>query len=335
MTQLGELRDAWPAFQEAGIKLYAISYDDVEALAAFARAHGVLYPLLSDADSEAIRRYGILNTLVEAAGGPLYGIPFPGTYIVDEDGIVVEKFFNDTYKKRESAETLIDAALGRILLRVGEPVESAGDDDVCVTVTVHGGGGAIKQGAVRHVVARFELGDGMHIYGEPVPERMVATTVEVSGPDGLVIEEPILPTTEPLRLEGLGVELQAWTGVVDIVVPVYALSSLASELRPLGDTEATVAVTVRYQACNNRICLTPRSETLSLSLPIEPLDVPNLPLFVNGGQRQSEMDSRRHLRRLAVRKLRSNPLRFVRFLLSRLRLELAARRRSTGGGTTP
>lgn len=328
MTQLGELRDAWPEFEARGIKLYAISYDDVPALAAFAEAHDVRYPLLSDVDSEVIRRYGILNTQAEKNGGFVHGIPFPGTYVVDGEGVVVEKFFHDTYKKRESADTLIDSALGEILLRSGEPSASGGDDDIQVSVTLHGGGGAIKQGSVRRLIVHFELRDGLHIYGEPVPEGMVATSVSVSGPDGLVVQEPLLPPTEPLRLAGLDAELQVWSGSVDIVIPVYALSRLASELRPLADdASVTLEVTVRYQACEDVSCLPPRTEQLTLTAPIEPINVPSWSIFTGNGQRETSMDSARHGRRLALRKLRTHPLNFLRFIGKNIQLDFAARRR--------
>ncbi|MBT5192891.1 MAG: peroxiredoxin family protein [Rhodospirillaceae bacterium] len=59
------MRDAYDKFQAAGIKLYAISYDDREVLAAYAEAEEIPFPLLSDIDSEVIRRYGILNTQVK------------------------------------------------------------------------------------------------------------------------------------------------------------------------------------------------------------------------------------------------------------------------------
>ena len=59
MTQLGELRDAHRRFVDAGVKVYAVSYDDVAALAAFAAASGIPYALLSDADSAVIKRFGI------------------------------------------------------------------------------------------------------------------------------------------------------------------------------------------------------------------------------------------------------------------------------------
>ncbi len=67
MTQLVELRDAYPRFEAAGIKLYAISYDQPDELAAFANSHDINYPLLSDKGSKLIRQLGILNTNVTPA----------------------------------------------------------------------------------------------------------------------------------------------------------------------------------------------------------------------------------------------------------------------------
>ena len=111
MTQLGELQRALPKFAAAGIKLYGISYDEVEGLAAYSDAYDIGFPLLSDADSEVIRRFGILNPLIEPGEALFYGIPVPGTYLVDENGLVVDKFFQRHVAERESPEHLIDSAL--------------------------------------------------------------------------------------------------------------------------------------------------------------------------------------------------------------------------------
>jgi hypothetical protein len=121
---------------------------------------------------------------------------------------------------------------------------------------------------------RFRLGEGLHIYGEPVPEGLVPATVTVDGPPGLVVEDPILPPTSPLRLESLDVELPVWSGTVDIAVPFYPTGELASEVRPLDMDEATLDVTVRYQACDDRVCLLPQTEELSLRVPLDVIDVP-------------------------------------------------------------
>ena len=47
-----------------------MSYDSQEKLADFARQHGITFTMLSDAGSATIKRYGILNTVIEEALGP-------------------------------------------------------------------------------------------------------------------------------------------------------------------------------------------------------------------------------------------------------------------------
>ena len=298
------------------------------AISDFSEAHGIPYPLLSDADSAVIRDYGILNTEIERGEVPIYGVPFPGSYVVDEDGIVVEKFFHDSYKKRDSPENLIDAALGRITLEPYEPTRAIGDEDVQISATLHGGGGVLKQGSMRRVVVRFQLRDGLHIYGEPVPEGMVPTTVTVEGPEGIVVGEPILPPTETLRLEGLDLELEVWSGTVDISIPLHPVAPLLSELRAITTPSITLDVTVRYQACDDRNCLLPKTRKLSLEVGLEPVTLPRLALHSGKGQNVTSMNSTRHMLRLVFRKLRStNPLAVLRGELKLARLNRAARKR--------
>jgi alkyl hydroperoxide reductase subunit AhpC len=107
---------ATPKFQAAGIELYAISYDDQKVLSEFSQKQDIPYRLLSDIDSDVTRRYGILNDQIGPEDAFFEGIPYPGVYVADEQGVVVAKFFHDNYEKRDSPETLIDAALGRIVV---------------------------------------------------------------------------------------------------------------------------------------------------------------------------------------------------------------------------
>lgn len=327
MTQLVELQEGYKRFQENGIKLYAISYDDKHILTEFAKSYGIEYPLLSDMDSAVIKKFGILNTQVEPGDAILYGIPYPGTYITDENGVVIEKFFHDTYKRREGPELLLDSALGKVLLEHDAPNDSGTDDEgIMVSATLHGG--AIKQGAQRQIVVRFDLPDGLHIYGEPVPDGMIPTTVTVKGPDGLVVEEVVVPPTEPLKLESLGLELPVWSGQVDIRVPIYALSSLQSECRPLEQDAITIDVTVRYQACDSNVCLLPKTEHFAITAPMEAVHVQNIALHTGHGQKEATFDGTPHLRRLLWRKFKESPLGVLRYILKDARLRRAARKRA-------
>jgi hypothetical protein len=311
--------------------LFAVSYDDQKVLREFSDKQQIPYPLLSDVDSDVIRQYGILNDRVGPEDAILYGIPYPGVFVTDEDGVVVSKFFHDSYKKRDSPELLIDAALGRIEVSEEVPQAEGGDEEVRITAFVHGGKGTIRQGVRRELVVRFELAEGLHIYGEPVPDGMIPTKVELSGPPGLVVEEPILPPTETLRLESMDVELPVWSGTVDLRIPFHAVGELASETRPLDQDEVTLVLSVRTQACNDQVCLLPKSERFEIRVPLDVIDVPKLGMHMGHGQREAAFDGGPHIRRLFLRTLRKRPLSIPRFLWKSLQLEREAARRRRGG----
>ncbi len=321
MTHLVEMQQAQPKLAEADVKLYAISYDDADALAAFAEAQGITYTLLSDRGSAVIRSYGILNTNVAPHEVPFYGIPFPGTYVVDEDGRVVAKYFPRHITMRESADTFVDSALGRVFIGEDEPRQSAQDDDVRIDVAFHGGT-SLRTGLKRRIVVRFDLPEGVHIYGKPVPDGMVATEVEVTGPDGLMVEELVQPPTEPFEIQGMGVSLEVWSGTVDLVVPIWAHERLAPFIVPPdGPQSATIQVMVRYQACDEQACRLPRTETFTFEIPIESGTLPRLSAF-RDGTTATTMATSKHLKRLLRRSLLSRPwlaLRSVRYLLGQRR----------------
>ena len=76
----------------------------------------------------------------------LFGIPYPGAFVCDADGKVTSRFFHDSYKKRDSPEILLDAALGHIGRDDNAPITSTSVDKVDITAQVRGGNGRIQIG---------------------------------------------------------------------------------------------------------------------------------------------------------------------------------------------
>ena len=101
-----ELQQHLPEFEAAGVRILGFSPDPVRRIKRFADDAGITIPMLADEDSAVIKRYGILNTLLDP-DEDLYGMPFPGTYLVDEDGTVLAKHFNQHYRTRETAAALL------------------------------------------------------------------------------------------------------------------------------------------------------------------------------------------------------------------------------------
>ncbi len=69
--------------------------------------------MLSDEGSKTIDAYGIRNEAMDGkkfGANDLTGIPFPGTYILDKEGVVRAKLFLERYQVRHTAEQLLEAA---------------------------------------------------------------------------------------------------------------------------------------------------------------------------------------------------------------------------------
>jgi peroxiredoxin len=107
MKQLVQLQADLKEFEAAGLpKVVGISYDCVDELAKFADKSKITFPLLSDAGSKTIAAYGLLN---KEAKGKADGTPYPGTMVLDKEGIIRAKLFVGGIIERHSKEALLKA----------------------------------------------------------------------------------------------------------------------------------------------------------------------------------------------------------------------------------
>jgi peroxiredoxin Q/BCP len=93
--------------EDAGVQIVGISYDDPKALKTASERMKITFPMLSDPESKTIEAYHIRN---EAAKGKAVGVPHPGTFILDRQGVIRAKLFLEGYRERHTTEALITAA---------------------------------------------------------------------------------------------------------------------------------------------------------------------------------------------------------------------------------
>ena len=134
-----ELQQVLPRLEAAGIALFAVSYDPVPVLRAFADKHGIAYPLLSDEGSHVMRRLGLINERVQEDHAA-YGIkpdprhvnlPYPGVFALDGTGVIVGRRFHESYRERDGGATLLAQLLG-LLDPAPNAAPAAGTDSVRV-----------------------------------------------------------------------------------------------------------------------------------------------------------------------------------------------------------
>lgn len=205
-----------------------------------------------------IKKLGILNTLIKPEEAEYFGIPYPGSYLVDEDGRVVGKFFNREYQVRETSATALRSGFKVPVDPRSFALAEARGEMVRLSASLSATELRFMQHADLYVT--FDLDPGVHIYGGSVPDGYVATEVTVTGSEGLRVGRPEFPATKPFHIKGLQDEFQVLDGKVVIRAP------LVSAIRE--GASVALQVKVRYQACNDLECFLPKTETFYLEVPL-------------------------------------------------------------------
>ena len=246
--------------------------------------------MLSDIDSATITAFGILNTVADAALGsgrddPVVlsdlkkyvsvtgslsiatvtrGTPFPGTFMVDRDGRVTARFFEEFYRERSTAST--------IMLRLGTgapPVAATKLSRNDLEVTTYAADSVVAPGNRTVLVVNISPRPKMHVYA---PGASGYRTVNLTiAHDPLVRVLPVqyppsqLYFFKPLN-ERVPVYQTPFTLLQEFVLEVTPQAESAFR----GKTGLTLSGTLEYQACNDTVCFNPASLPLSWTLAVKP-----------------------------------------------------------------
>ncbi len=94
-------------FKAAGVVPVAISVDPPDVSRNLSRKRGYTFPILSDPDATAIRRYHVLHP---AAGPDEHDIARPAEFLVDRGKVVRWTNFTEDIRVRARADEMLAAA---------------------------------------------------------------------------------------------------------------------------------------------------------------------------------------------------------------------------------
>lgn len=277
-----------PELQAKGLGLAAISYDPVETLAAFSRQRGITFPLLSDAGSSTIKRYGILNPVPEEALGPkkddpavkaeiqkyvsvvnpnaaMVGIAFPGTFILDRRGRVTSRFFEDFYIERNTVSSL--------LLKVGAqaaPVAATNVSSAHLDVTTYPSDAAIAPGNRFSLVMDVKPGPGIHVYA-PGAKGYRAIALAIAPQANIRVLPTQYPTAQIYFFKPLNERVRVFQKPFTLVQEVILEGTPQAQAALRGKENLTLTGSLDYQACDDKQCFNPISVPLSWTLTLRPL----------------------------------------------------------------
>jgi hypothetical protein len=244
--------------------LAAISYDPVAVLADFSARRGITFPLLSDQGSETIKRYGLMNTTIDPSNA-LYGYPFPGTFIVDPQGVVTSRVFEEAYQERDTVSSM--------LVRLGQHVDVhattiAGDH---VTVTSYATDDLVAQGTHFSLVLDVTPGPRVHVYA-PGASDYKPVAISLQPQSGLVLKAPRYPKSEDYFFKPLREHVPVYQHPFRIAQDVTLDPSREGTVALKDVTSLTIIGRFDYQACDDKVCFTPRSMPLTWTIGVKPLD---------------------------------------------------------------
>ena len=260
-----ELQQYADQFRKEGLGVAVITYDSVEILANFDKRQHITIPTLADPKSEIIRAFGILNTHVPA-DHMAFGVPFPGTFIVDQNGVVKSKYFEDSYRDRVSAPTILLREFG----------SAAGTRETAVRTNhlemkYHSTRDTVRPNLRFTLVADFQLQPKMHVYA-PSVQGYIPIRFEIEPSPYFTVHETEYPPAEDLYLPAINETVAVFQGSYQVRQDITMLGNDVLEPVLKGDHEIKIRGRLRYQACDDKICYLPQTVPLEWTLQLDPLD---------------------------------------------------------------
>jgi hypothetical protein len=253
-----ELATQSEGFARRGIAVASVIPEPTETLAAFAAAHRLPFPLLSDPGAAVVARAGVLDP-GSVAGQP---VPYAGSILLDAQGRVTAKYFEADTEYRRTAASILSLA---------------GDATAGETLaTPHFGarrwqsGASIAPGQTLTVGIDLELPEGLHAYA-PGARGYRGLDLVVEGeplfePGALHVPPPRLlffaPTNESVPVvEGRVRVARDLTQRFRAALP---------RLRDAPEIRTSLEGALLYQVCSDRVCHPPGRLPLRFEVAIRP-----------------------------------------------------------------
>jgi peroxiredoxin len=283
-----ELQGRLKELQDQGVGVAVISYDAPQVIEAFASRQGITFPLLSDQGSATITRYGLLNPLPELALGPdgndpalraevqkyvsvgnpsarMIGIAFPGTFMLDRQGRVTSRFFEDVYSERNTVSSLM------VRLGVGAvPVGATRLSTAHLEATAYPSDAAIAPGNRLTLSLDIVPRPGMHVYA-PGATGYRVVTFDLEPQPFVRVSAIAYPASEIYVFAPLNERVPVYQKTFTLRRDVVLEASPQAQAALKGRDALTLRGTLDYQACDDKVCFNPVSLPLTWTMSLRPL----------------------------------------------------------------
>ncbi len=266
-----ELEQNLDRIRKQGLGLAGVSYDSVAVLKNFADRRHITFPLLSDPQSKIIRAFGILNDAVQP-GTAQFGIPYPGTFILDTKGTVVAKYFEDDFRERISASDILVRQFGAVA-----DSDSRSEEASHLRLITAASMAVARPGERIVLSLELDLKPNMHVYAPGVQGYIPIDWKLEESPAAKVLPFHY-PASRKLHLKAINETVPVYRGRVRITreITFGPENAVRPLVTPAG--ELILKGSLRYQACDDRKCYLPETAPLEWRFRFEGLDRERAPV---------------------------------------------------------
>jgi hypothetical protein len=260
-----ELEKNREELQKRGYGIAAISYDSTAVLKHFADRRGIRFPLLADPDSKIIRAFGIFNESIKP-GNMAYGIPHPGLFLVNQDGRVEARYFEDDYRERYTISGILAASFGEAILK---PSVSRSTEHLRVSAAAAPDTAAVGQRVLLEVT--IEMRPGLHVYAPGSPKDYIPIHWDVEASPAWKLHPATFPQARRARLAGD--DVLVYDGRFRVTREITIGPDAKTVQAAAGSAgELVVKGSLRYQACDDVKCFPPETVPLEWRVKVEAFD---------------------------------------------------------------
>jgi hypothetical protein len=259
-----ELQSRYQDIQKQGLTLVAISYDAPDTVKAFAASRGITFPMISDPGSAIIKRYGLLNETMDPKS-KFYGVPHPGTFILDRKGVVVSRFFEQAYQERYTVGTILSAQ------GVDAPVGAMTASTSHLSLTASISDTVAAPGSRMAIVVNVTPRRTMHLYAPGKHDyQVVQLTID---PQPFLRAQPTAyPPSEIYHFKPLDERVEVYSKPFRLTRDVTLLATPEAQQQLGAMSSVTITGALEYQACDDQVCFNPARVPVTFTVSLKPLD---------------------------------------------------------------
>jgi hypothetical protein len=262
----------------------------VPVLADFSARRGITFPLLSDAGSATIKAFGILNPVPEEALGPekndpviaadtqkfvsvvrpnaaMIGMAFPGTFMLDRNGRVMSRFFEESYIERNTVSNILTKVSGG-----RAPVAATKISTPHLEMTSYASDATIAAGNHLSLSVDITPHARMHVYA-PGADSYRIVTLKIEPQPFLKMLPVKYPASQIYVFKPLNERVPTYQKPFTLVQDVVLDGAPPAQAAYRGKDSLTITGTLEYQACDDKVCFNPATVPLSWTFALKPLDI--------------------------------------------------------------